>query len=851
MRLRATRTLHAELPLPDALKPLRALAYNLFWTWHTDAAALFARIDPSLWEESGHNPVRLLQSGTAARWTELERDDGFRHHLDRVYAAFEAYRSRDSLMIVPGTIDGGVIAYFSLEFALTESFPNYSGGLGVLAGDHLKSASDLGLPLVGVGLLYSQGYFQQSLGADGWQQESYSDIDLSAQPVQPVLDGAGEQRTVLVPFEGRDVVAAIWRLEVGQTRLLLLDTNVPANTTADRAITARLYGGDIEMRIKQEMVVGIGGVRALHVLGLQAAVCHMNEGHSALLGVERIRMMMEDTGATFEEARIPVTAATAFTTHTAVAAGIDLFPPDLVRRYLAHYYEGMGLDSRTFLGLGRTDPDDDQEPFSMALLGLRLSGFRNGVSKLHRTVSQKLWESAWPHLPQEQIPIDAITNGVHLPTWVSHEKGQLYDRSVGPSWRDDPSGSADWGRIHDIPDAQFWETHQRERERLISRAREQHAEALLSRGLSPRDPVRGQVLDPRALTVGFARRFAGYKRATLLFQDPERLAAIVNNSERPVQFIFAGKAHPRDEPAKQLIREVLHFSQRPEFRDKLVLLERYDVELARALVQGCDVWLNTPLRPLEASGTSGMKAAANGALNVSVMDGWWWEAYRPGLGWAVGRNKVDDNAEAQDAFDADSLYNLLEHEVAPSFYDRDADGIPQDWVRRMKASVAAFAPVFNTSRMVAEYAEKAYGPAAGSWRRLREDGLAVAREQAAWQRRVEAAWPAVEVLGVADDAVGQLFPAGGLTVTARVNPGGLKPDDLRLDLIFGRTTPEGDLVGGGETCMTFLKQTEDGVCSFQGILEAGTGGRLGYIVRLMPEYPELHDPLATGLALWA
>lgn len=850
MRLRASRSLLVEPTLPPALEPLRRLSENLFWTWNTDAVALFERIDRDAWQATGHNPVRLLQRVPALQWEALADDDGFRQHLERVVDAFDAYMSRPALVQVPGTSEREVIAYFSLEFALAESLPNYSGGLGVLAGDHLKSASDLGIPLVGVGLLYHEGYFRQQLGPDGWQHEEYSAIDLAGQPIKPVHGTKGEPIEVVVPFDGRQVHARVWRLDVGKTPLYLLDTNIEPNSAQDRQLTARLYGGDSETRIQQEMVLGIGGVRALHALDLHPAVCHMNEGHSALLGVERIRMMMEENGVSFAEARIPVTSATVFTTHTAVAAGIDLFAPDLLRHYLGHYYASMGLDDHGFLGLGRTNPTDDTEPFSMALLGLRLSGYRNGVSKLHRTVSRRLWEAAWPNLPLEQVPIEAVTNGVHLPTWVAHEMGDLYDRYVGPGWRDDPV-SADWQRVLEIPDEELWRTHERQRERLVLRARAQHAEDLVRRGRAVSGGRTGQPLDTRALTIGFARRFAGYKRATLLFRDPERLAAILNNPDRPVQFVFSGKAHPRDEPAKALIREVLQFSRRPEFRDRLILLERYDIDLARSLVQGADVWLNTPLRPLEASGTSGMKSVANGGVHMSVMDGWWWEAYRPGLGWAIGRDRLDDDPEAQDAFDADSVYDLIENELVPAFYDRDPDGIPRAWTERMKASIGAFAPVFNTNRMVAEYAATAYQHAAASWGLLRASGLAAARDQAAWLGRVTAGWSEVKVGAVDDDAGDSPLAGTGVTVTVHVHPGPLAPEDLRVDAVFGPAAPGGELTIGGTEQLAFRERESDGVCRFSGTLRPVEGGRIGYAIRVLPRHPALHDAFGTGLALWA
>ena len=850
MRLRASRSLLVEPALPTALEPLRRLSQNLFWTWNTDAVALFERIDREAWQETRHNPVGLLQRVAASRWEALAIDDGFRRDMERVVEAFDAYMSRPPLVQVPGTSEREVIAYFSLEFALAECLPNYSGGLGVLAGDHLKSASDLGLPLVGVGLLYHQGYFRQQLGPDGWQHEEYFDIDLAAQPLKPALDAKGEPIRVGVPFDGREVFARVWRLDVGKTPLYLLDTNIEPNSPQDRQLTARLYGGDSETRIQQEMVLGIGGVRALHALDLHPAVCHMNEGHSALLGVERIRMMMEESGVSFAEARIPVTSATVFTTHTAVAAGIDLFAPDLLRHYLGHYYASMGLDDHGFLGLGRTNPADDTEPFSMALLGLRLSGCRNGVSKLHQTVSRRLWEAAWPNLPLDQVPMEGVTNGVHLPSWLAHEVGDLFDRYVGPGWRDDPV-NADWQRVFDIPDEELWRIHERQRERLVLRARAQHAEALVRRGQAITGGRAGQPLDSRALTIGFARRFAGYKRATLLFRDPERLAAILNNPERPVQFVFSGKAHPRDEPAKALIRDVLQFSRRPEFRDRLILLERYDIDLARTLVQGADVWLNTPLRPLEASGTSGMKSVANGGLHMSVLDGWWWEAYRPGLGWAIGRDRLDDDPEAQDTFDAESVYDLIENELVPAFYERDADGLPRAWIERMKASIAAFAPVFNTSRMVAEYAGTAYEHAASSWGRLRESGLAAARDQAAWLARVSAGWGEVKVCDVDDDGGDTRLAGTGITVTAQVHPGPLAPEDLRVDVVFGPATPGGDLTIAGIQELALRERRDDGVCRFSGTFLPEEGGRVGYAIRVLPRHAALHDMFGPGLVLWA
>ncbi len=851
MPLRSFRTIHFEPALPEPLQPLRDLAMNLWWSWNTDATALFQRINPDTWERTGHNPVRVLQTLTPADFAALEADNGFRTHLDRVSRALTQYLQRAPRAHVEGLPPGEQIAYFSLEYALTECMPIYSGGLGVLAGDHLKSASDLGLPLVAVGLFYHEGYFHQVLEPDGWQKEEYSPLDPFSQPLSRVETADGTPLTIDVDYAGRIVHARVWRVDVGQVPLYLLDTNRDDNDPADRAITSRLYGGDAELRVKQEMLLGIGGVRALAALGIRPAVCHMNEGHSALLGLERIRMLMQERGLTFDEARHPVSAATVFTTHTAVAAGIDLFDSDLMRRQLGHYYTSLGLDDHTFLGLGRTHPDDGAEPFSMAMLGLRLSGFRNGVSRLHGRVSRKLWEAAWPRLPEEMTPIDSVTNGVHLATWIAHDIAEVYDRHLGAHWRDDPARPGLWERAATIPDDELWHIHERQRERLVRRARESHRETSARRGRTAADRNFGQPLDPEILTIGFARRFALYKRSTLLFRDPARLARILHSPDRPVQFIFAGKAHPRDEAAKQLIREVVHHSRMPEFRDRLVVLERYDVDLARSLVQGCDVWMNTPLRPLEASGTSGMKAAANGALHLSVLDGWWAEAYVPGYGWAVGRDRIDDDPEVQDAFDSASLYDLIENEIAGMFYDRDADRIPRGWTAAMKGSIASYAPRFNTDRMVSDYAAKAYGPAARRWNDLALRSTERARTLAAFVSRARAAWPEVKILSIEDRSNGIPRPAGApVNVEVLIYPGQLQESELQVDAVFGRAEPGGDANVDGATPLSFVSRGEDGVCRFAGAFSATTGGRVGYAVRVLPKHADL-DTLATGLVHWS
>lgn len=850
MPLKATKTFIVDPGLPPALEPLRELAWNLRWTWDTDSVELFRRMSREGWESSGHNPVRLLQILTPQEIDALASDQGFLNQLAAARAAFDHYMHRPPRLPLEQFGPGDVVAYFSLEFALAECIANYSGGLGVLAGDHLKSASDLGLPLAGVGLLYRQGYFVQTLRPDGWQTEEYHDNDFATLPVRLVTGADGRPLTVNVPLDSRQVTAQIWQMAVGQVTLYLLDTNLEENTAHDRSISSRLYGGDLQMRLHQEMVLGIGGVRALEALGLRALVCHMNEGHSALLGLERIRTLAEKTGAAFREAQAAVSAATVFTTHTAVSAGIDLFPSDLVRRELGPYSSAMAVDDGTILKLGRTNPADEGEPFSMAILGLRLANTRNGVSQLHRGVSQRLWQSAWPDVPIEQVPISSVTNGIHLATWVGPEIAELYDRYVGRQWRDDPCQPDLWRPVADIPDDELWRAHEHGRQRMITSARERHRESSIRRGVASRRAETGEVLEPGTLTIGFARRFASYKRATLLFRNLDRLAAILNHPSRPVQIVFAGRAHPMDEPGKQLIREISETSQRPEFRDRVVFLEEYGLALARDLVAGCDVWLNTPLRPLEASGTSGMKAVANGAIHASVMDGWWYEAYKPGLGWAVGRNRIDDDPEVQNAFDSEALYDLIENEIAPLFYTRDHDGVPTGWVGMMKASIAAFAPQFNTDRMVSEYAEQVYKPAADAWRRLTSDGLRPARNLVAWQSLVQEAWPSVAVLSVSDATV-QESTARAVELRATVQLGGLAPSDVSVDLVYGRAEANGEMIGESTARLRPGALAPDGSCVFSGVAMNPPSGRVGYAVRVLPSHPDLFDPFSVGLIRWS
>jgi starch phosphorylase len=858
---RPIRTFTVLPHLPERLQALQKLAYNLWWCWNHEATALYRRIDPDAWEAVDHSPVKLLGAVGQPRFEELLRDDGFLSHMDRVEQAFDDYMGASTWYQEnyggasnghgPGLPPEFCVAYFSAEFGLHESVPVYSGGLGVLSGDHLKSASDLGLPLVGVGLMYREGYFRQYLTVDGWQQERYPENDFFHLPLVPELKKDGGPLLVGIPFPGREVQVRVWRIQVGRVPLYLLDANIPQNSAEDRTITARLYGGDADMRIRQEMVLGVGGVRALRALGKPPTVCHMNEGHSAFCGIERIRALMETTGLDFAAAREAVAAGTVFTTHTPVPAGNDVFPPPMVQHYFGPIFPPLKIDWNDFLGLGRQNPHDHGEPFGMTVLALRLANVSNGVSKLHGVVSRKMWKNIWPELPDAEAPITSITNGIHTPSWVSPDLSQLYDRYLGIPLDGRPADQNVWKRVESIPDAELWRTHERRRERLVAFARAKLKQQLKARGVPPAEVARAdEVLDPEALTVGFARRFATYKRGTLLFRNLDRLAAIINNKDRPVQLLYAGKAHPRDHGGKELIAEIQQFARRPEFRRRIVFLEDYDMNMARYLVQGVDVWLNNPRRPLEASGTSGMKVAANGGLNLSILDGWWCEGYDGQNGFAIGAGEEYTDLTYQDDVESRAIYDLLEQEIVPLFYTRSQDGLPRGWLRMMKRSVATLAPVFNTGRMVAEYMTTCYEPSARRFLRLTTDDLRRAASLAAWRRSLARGWPQVRVVGVEANAADPMHVGGELQVRARVQLGAIAPDDVEVQLFHGHVDSLGEIPRPQTVRMSPNGQHEGSTWVFTGAIPCRSSGQHGFAVRVLPRHGDLANPFEPGLVCW-
>ena len=694
-------------PIPARLSRLPELAYNMWWSWHPRATQLFSDLDPLLWENVYHSPVRFLNEVRQSTLDAAAADPAFAARYDAVMLAFDAYLA-DTTHWFNSTYPDlpGPVAYFSFEFGLHESLPIYSGGLGVLAGDHVKGASDLGVPMVFVGFLYPQGYFRQMIDASGWQEAVYNKLDFEDEPVVPALTPGGREVIVEIQLPGRMIYAKVYEFKVGRSTLYMLDTDIHPNAPADRELSSRLYGGDTEMRIAQELVLGVGGIRALRAMGIDPAAYHMNEGHAAFLVLELARELVAN-GMPFAEALSRVAQHTIFTTHTPVAAGNDAFPFDLMDKFFADYYPQLGITRDDFLSLAR-EGQPWGPAFSMTALALKGSNYRNGVSKLHGRVSRNMWHWLWPGRAVEDVPISSITNGVHTGTWLAAGLHDFYTTYLGEGWYDRVDDPATWLPLYDAPDAELWEIHAALKRTMVDFARARLASWYARNG---QQPPAVPMLDPEALTFGFARRFATYKRATLLFSDTERLVRIINQSGRPVQFIFAGKAHPRDEPGKQFIQQVFGASRHAGLEGKVVFLEEYDMNVARYLVQGVDVWLNNPRRPYEASGTSGMKASLNGQPNLSVLDGWWAEAYNGKNGWAIGQGQEYANPDEQDWRDVESLYTLLEHEVIPRFYDRNSQGYSPDWVRTMKEAIVTIAPAFSMARQVKEYTNLFYVPA--------------------------------------------------------------------------------------------------------------------------------------------
>ena len=850
--MRIVKEYNVQPSLPPALESLRYLAYNLHWTWDHETIALMRRLDRDLWEEVNHNPVLLLGTIEQERLRVRTNDEGYLAQLQRVCDSLERYLTKKTWFYE--TYDGNRdfrIVYFSAEFGISEAIPMYSGGLGILAGDHLKSASDLGLPLVGVGLAYQQGYFRQYLNLDGWQQETYPLNDFYNLPILLERNEDGSPVIITVNILGRKVHVQVWRAQVGRVPLYLLDTNLPQNNREDQDITDQLYGGDLELRIKQEIILGIGGIKALDKMNIRPEVCHMNEGHSAFMALERTRQLIEKHGLSFSEAREATIGGNVFTTHTPVPAGIDEFPPAMIERYFHEFCELLKIKCKDLLALGRRNPNDDSEPFNMAIFAIRMAGNSNGVSKLHGKVSRAMWQNLWPNVPQDELPIGSVTNGIHIPSWISTDMAELFNRYLGEAWLWTPANLSIWERIDQIPDEELWRTHERRRERLVAFARRRLHKQLSESGASLSELERTEeVLDPEALTIGFARRFATYKRATLLLQDPDRLLKILTDTDHPVQFIFAGKAHPHDNEGKDIIRRLVHFARREGVQHRLVFLEGYCMSTSRYLVQGCDVWLNTPLRPMEASGTSGMKAAANGCLNLSLLDGWWAEAYTPDIGWSIGKEEKYDDLNYQNEVESSALYDLLEEDIIPLFYKRGKSAVPRGWTEMMKASMRTLCPQYNTNRMVKEYFESFYLPASERLDRLSDDNMRLAKVLAHWKSVLHKQWGKIRVERIEADIPDNLKVGDEFQIRALVNLDSLGSDDVSVELYQGVLDPDGSITNGKILPTVCEKPSEDGLYWFSGTIECRMSGRHGVAIRVLPNHEELNNPHELGLITW-
>ncbi|HET7482842.1 MAG TPA: alpha-glucan family phosphorylase [Actinomycetota bacterium] len=849
--MKAIRSFAVRASLPARLSVLSEVAMNLRWSWDRRATELFNWIDADAWETAEHNPVRMLGLTTSERLEALTQDKPFLSFLSSVEDELRTYLTEPRWFQNRATSPLKQVAYFSPEFGVSEALPIYSGGLGVLAGDHLKAASDLGIPLVGIGLLYRQGYFRQQLNADGWQQERYPALDPHGMPLTLVTDGDGQPLKIEVDMAGARCVAQLWRADVGRIPLLLLDCDVEENDLEERGITDRLYGGGTDHRLRQEIVLGIGGVRALRAAGYEPDVYHSNEGHAGFLGVERIRELVTTQGLSFDEALEAVRVATVFTTHTPVPAGIDVYKGDLIERYFDSFVKECDTDMGRFIALGQATPSADEDLadslFNMAIMGLHLAGHANAVSKLHGVVSRAIFSDLWPDIPQDEVPITSVTNGVHASTWIGPEILELFDRRLARGWTE--TGDAAWDKITEVPDAELWRARERARERLVYFVRERLRRQLAARGASSSELTWTEdVFDPTLLTIGFARRFAQYKRGTLILSDLDRIRRLLLSGDRPIQLVMAGKAHPLDDGGKEMIQRLHHFAADPEIRSRFVFIEDYDMEVARVLCQGCDVWLNNPRRPLEACGTSGMKAAINGTLNCSILDGWWDECYDGSNGWAIGSVYEYADDAHQDRVEASALYDLLEREIVPRFYDRSEGPVPRRWLERMKSSISSLGHYVGADRMLRDYVEQLYEPAAASASAIAAESWTKARELKSWKERIRHEWEDVRIADVSGDVVAAEL-GEEREVYAVVRLGRLSTDDVTVQLAHGRVGANGELMSPTVVPMT-ADRCEEGTCSYRGTFMTEHPGLYGYAVRAIPSHPDLTNRMDLGLIAW-
>jgi phosphorylase/glycogen(starch) synthase len=832
---------------PDALKGLLELSRNLYWCWNSEAADLFRLIDPERWESSGNNPIILLESLTFSHLLALEKDPDFMNRLKLVMEKFDAYMGRSMEK------KGPKIAYFSMEFGLHESVQIYSGGLGVLAGDYLKEASDSNSDMIAVGLLYRYGYFKQTLSPFGEQIPQYYPQQFNHLPIKPVRYPDGEWIIISVALPGRNLYAKVWKLEVGRIPLYLLDADIEENSENDRFVTHQLYGGDLEVRFKQELLLGVGGIRMLEAIGLEPELYHCNEGHAAFIGIERLREYVQNHQLSFLQAIELVRASTLFTTHTPVPAGHDAFTEDLLRTYIPHYAVRLNISWNTFMNLGRYVENNNDQKFSMSVLASKLSQEMNGVSRIHGQVSRQMFKDMYNGFYESEIHIGYVTNGVHLPTWTNSKWEKLYLQEFGAEYLQDQSNPQYWEKIHNVPDERIWKIRQDLRGELISYIKKRLQDSMSTSSEKPKQVIQiVESLDDNALTIGFARRFATYKRAHLLFSNIERLAQILSNEKYPVQFVFAGKAHPADKAGADLIKRIIEVSRMPQFVSKIIFLENYNMAMARKLVQGVDIWLNTPTRPLEASGTSGEKAVMNGVVNFSVLDGWWAEGYREDAGWALKEEKTYENQQFQDELDAETIYNILEDEIIPAFYDRGKDDIPHAWIKYVKNTISGIAPHFTMKRQLDDYYSKYYHNLAKRSALLKKDDNTAVRGLASWKFRMIRNWDGIEVVDVIlPNPANQVLNLGDIfTAELILNLGDIAPGDIMIEMILGQKTND-HMVEPQSIRELNLTEVDGNLAHFIIEIETALAGVFDFAFRITPKNPLLPHRMDFNLVKWA
>ena len=780
--------------LPKRIEKLSEISNNLWWSWNTEFLRLFQKIDKDLWEESEKNPVKFLKRVSQEKLDNASKNAMFLKEYDKLVDNFENYMKSKNTWFSNKYLENknDLIAYFSAEYGLDQTIPIYSGGLGILSGDHLKSASDLGIPLVAVGLLYKNGYFHQKINGYGGQETEYNNIDLYDLPINAVKDQNGEDLIIYVKFPKRRLYLKVWQINVGRVKLYLLDSDIEKNNEEDRDVTLRLYGGDQEMRIRQEIVLGMAGVNLLRTLGLKPTVYHMNEGHSAFLTLEIIKNTIKEKQVSFDVAKDIASSKTVFTTHTPVPAGNDIFPLDLVEKYFKDFWPRLGISKEEFLKLGMKPTQDLEPGFNMGILALKIAGKKNGVSKLHGAVSRELFGEVWPEIAANESPITYVTNGIHTCSWLSPRLKELYNKYLIPYWQDNIHLDKTWEKVKDIPDQELWEAHMQRKEKLLNLVKDSTVNRLRRSGYSYEE-INDIVskINPNALTIGFARRFATYKRATLIFRDLERITQILNNQERPVQIIFAGKAHPADKEGQDLIKYIHEISMKPQFKGKIFLLENYNIAMSRYLISGVDVWLNTPRRPMEASGTSGQKASVNGVLNFSVLDGWWAEGYNMKNGWIIGTNAEYNNYEEQDQADSESMYNTLENKIIPIYYEKDNNGVSKRWIEMMKESIISTGGRFSTSRMVLEYTEKFYMPLANLYNTYYKDLDSVAQFDK-WKKELYNSWEKIKISQDKGNLDNITMDAGNnIEVKCNVKLPNISVNNIEVQTYYGRIQENG------------------------------------------------------------